>query len=194
MTDKCREPSAEELAGALTATAGIALDSPDEFTYLNPACRDLLERSAAALREAARRREPNREFDWGADIGKERLPDAEWDGDVTPELVERVRQKATPIIAEDDWETVGAGREGAIEAAFNAFVLADTDDMLEAMRSAITAYEAHRGGGAVDRLRDLEDAILACEKGQTLQDVLANYRAVRRTLQVIMRTDDEVKP
>ena len=31
-------------------------------------------------------------------------------------------------------------------------------------------------------LRDLEDAILACERG-TMSDVLANYRTVRRTIQ-----------
>lgn len=30
---------------------------------------------------------------------------------------------------------------------------------------------------------DLEDSLLACENGQTIYDVLANYRAVRRTIQ-----------
>jgi len=45
---------------------------------------------------------------------------------------------------------------------------------------------------AFAQLKDLEDALLACEKGQTFQDVLANYRAVRRTLKAIRERDEVV--
>jgi hypothetical protein len=34
-----------------------------------------------------------------------------------------------------------------------------------------------------DRLREIEDAILACEVGYQITDVLANYRKIRRDIQ-----------
>ena len=48
----------------------------------------------------------------------------------------------------------------------------------------VTHVYAHPAPATVESevLRDLEDAILACERG-TMSDVLANYRTVRRTIQ-----------
>lgn len=40
------------------------------------------------------------------------------------------------------------------------------------------------------QVTDVEDAILACERGNTVYDVLANYRAVRRTIQDIRASLD----
>lgn len=41
--------------------------------------------------------------------------------------------------------------------------------------------------------RDIEDSILSCEKGQTIYDVLANYRSVRRTILAIREAEKEAR-
>lgn len=75
----------------------------------------------------------------------------------------------------------------ALEAAHEAYDAAPHREHREALYDAITAYLSALPHAGVSEetaaCLDLENAILACESGQTVFDVVANYRAVRRTIQ-----------
>lgn len=56
------------------------------------------------------------------------------------------------------------------------------EQRVASLSPAATPVSEAGGGDVAQSLRDLEEAILACERG-TMSDVLANYRTVRRTVQ-----------
>lgn len=81
------------------------------------------------------------------------------------------------------------------EQASGVYVSGARKEMNEA-RAAIEQALSSPPVPAVEsaQVTDVEDAILACERGNTVYDVLANYRAVRRTIQDIrasLATDAE---
>lgn len=100
-----------------------------------------------------------------------------------------------------DWERIARAQSRKLHHVLNVpgvkdalkeLNWADAGDAVDhnrRIRSALLPSESAEKAGVVGWRRDIEDAILECEKGLTIHDVLANYRTVRRTIQAIRASE-----